>query len=531
MRTKREHLNAGRRILYLWFPNIALDRLRRMTRGRDAEKLSSNAMVIVRTEYGRRTIVATCPISEKLGIVAGWSLSDALALHSKLLVAEIDLLTDKMELTTLANWCGRYTPFVAFDESRKEIGERGLWLDITGCAHLFGGEKKLLDSIIDRLCHIGLTARGVIADTPGAAWALARFGELSSQIIKPGAQQAAIADLPLIGLRLPISLVEDLSKVGLRQIKSLFPIARAPLRARFGVEVRRRLDQALGLEAEPISAQISHSPDLVRFVLADPISTMGSILAVLECLLERLMKKLEIRSLGTRELKVLLYRIDGQLDKLIVSTSQDSRDKSIFSKLFFEKFDDFILVSGVDVITLEATKVDIYQTLQPDLISQSDRINSEISVLVDRLVNRFGSSSVIRRSLKESYSPERSETVFPISSNLHYSKIAQSMGSSFKNTLTVRPLYLLQRPEYIEPLTEYNRSLPFQFRWRHALVNVRRANGPERIASEWWLVEDYYKTRDYFRIEDSDGRRYWLFKERMKQGKKKPSWYLHGLFS
>ena len=149
----------------------------------------------------------------------------------------------------------------------------------------------------------------------------------------------------MIGLRLPISLVEDLSKVGLRQIKSLFPIARAPLRARFGVEVRRRLDQALGLEAEPISAQISHSPDLVRFVLADPISTMGSILAVLECLLERLMKKLEIRSLGTRELKVLLYRIDGQLDKLIVSTSQDSRDKSIFSKLFIEKFDDFILIS------------------------------------------------------------------------------------------------------------------------------------------------------------------------------------------
>jgi protein ImuB len=530
MRTKQEQ-NINRRILYLWLPNIALDRLKRMTRGRGDENSSSNGMVIVRTEYGCCTIVATCPVSEKLGIVVGWSLGDALALHSKLLVGEIDPMKDKMELNTLANWCGRYTPFVAFDESRIEIGERGLWLDITGCAHLFGGEKKLLDDIIDRLCHIGLTARGVIADTPGAAWALAHFGKLPSQIIKPGAQQATIADLPLIGLRLPTSLVEDLSKVGLRQIKSLFSIARAPLRARFGAEVRKRLDQALGLEAEPISPQISHSPDLVRFVLPDPISTMDSILAVLECLLERLIKKLEIKSLGTHELKVLLYRVDGQLDKLIVSTSQSNRDKSIFSKLFFEKLNNFILDSGVDVITLEATKVGIYQPLQPDLISQSDRINSEISVLVDRLVNRFGSSSVIRRSLQESYSPERSETTFPVSSNLHYSKITQSIGSSFKNTLTVRPLYLLQRPEYIEPLTECNRPLPFQFRWRHTLVNVRRANGPERIAPEWWLVEDYYKTRDYFRIEDSDGRRYWLFKERMKQSKKKPSWYLHGLFS
>ena len=334
MRTKQEQ-NINRRILYLWLPNIALDRLKRMTRGRGDENSSSNGMVIVRTEYGRRTIIATCPVSEKLGIVVGWSLGDALALHSKLLVGEIDPMKDKMELTTLANWCGRYTPFVAFDESRIEIGERGLWLDITGCAHLFGGEKKLLDNIIDRLCHIRLTARGVIAATPGAAWALAHFGKLPSQIIKPGAQQATIADLPLIGLRLPTSLVEDLSKVGLRQIKSLFSIARAPLRARFGAEVRKRLDQALGLEAEPISPQISHSPDLVRFVLPDPISTMDSILAVLECLLERLIKKLEIKSLGTRELKVLLYRVDGQLDKLIVSTSQTNRDKSIFSKLFF----------------------------------------------------------------------------------------------------------------------------------------------------------------------------------------------------
>ena len=227
MRTKQEQ-NINRRILYLWLPNIALDRLKRMTRGRGDENSSSNGMVIVRTEYGRRTIIATCPVSEKLGIVVGWSLGDALALHSKLLVGEIDPMKDKMELTTLANWCGRYTPFVAFDESRIEIGERGLWLDITGCSHLFGGEEKLLDDIIDRLCHIGLTARGVIADTPGAAWALAHFGKLSSQIIKPGSQQAAIADLPLIGLRLPTSLVEDLSKVGLRQIKSLFSIAYTP---------------------------------------------------------------------------------------------------------------------------------------------------------------------------------------------------------------------------------------------------------------------------------------------------------------
>ena len=142
MRTKREQFNINRRILYLWLPNIALDRLRRTKIELDAKNLSSIAAVIVQTEYGRRTVVATCAISKRLGIIVGWSLDDALALYSNLLVAEIDPIIDKIELTALANWCGKYTPFVAFDESGIVTGERGLWLDITGCAHLFGGEKK-----------------------------------------------------------------------------------------------------------------------------------------------------------------------------------------------------------------------------------------------------------------------------------------------------------------------------------------------------------------------------------------------------
>ena len=143
----------------------------------------------------------------------------------------------------------------------------------------------------------------------------------------------------------------------------------------------------------------------------------------------------------------------------------------------------------------------------------------------------MGSRAINRQSLKESYSPERSETILPISSNLNYSKITQSARRSFNSTLTVRPLCLLQKPEYIEPLTKCNRPLPFQFRWRHAPFIVRRANGPERIAPEWWVVEDHHKTRDYFRIEDFDGRRYWIFKELVRQSGQKPSWYLHGLFS
>ena len=531
MRTKREQRNINRRILYLWLPNIALDRLRRTTIELDAKKLSSIAAVIVRTEYGRRTVVATCAISQRLGIIVGWSLDDALALYSNLLVAEIDPIIDKIELTALANWCGKYTPFVAFDKNGIVTGERGLWLDITGCAHLFGGEKKLLKDIINRLSCSGWTIRGAIADTPGAAWALTRFNELPSQIIEPGNQQTAISNLPIMALRLPELLVEDLSKVGLRQIKSLFPIDRAALRARFGIIVRKRLDQALGLEVEPISPQVYYSPDLVRFVLPDPISTTNSILEVIKCLLERLMKKLESKSLGVSQLKTLLYRVDGKSEKLVIGTSQFNRNKSIFLKLFFEKFNDFNLDSSIDVITLEATKVDTYYPPQTDLISQSDQVNSAISVLVDRLVNRFGSRAINRQSLKESYSPERSETILPISSNLNYSKITQSARHSFNNTLTVRPLCLLQKPEYIEPLTKRNHPLPFQFRWRHTLLKVRRANGPERIAPEWWIIEDHHKTRDYFRIEDSDGRRYWIFRELVRQSGQNPSWYLHGLFS
>jgi protein ImuB len=531
MRTKKEQKNVNRRILYLWLPNIALDRLRRTKIEQGTKKFSSSAAIIVRTEYGRRTVVSACPISEKLGIIVGGALDDALALYANLLVAEIDPIIDKVALTALANWCGKYTPFVAFDEIGIGIGDRGLWLDITGCAHLFSGEKKLLKDIINRLSYIGWTIRGAIADTPGAAWALTRFNEFPSQIIEPGSQQTAISNLPIMALRLPASLVEDLSKVGLRQIRSLFPIDRAALRARFGTIVKKRLDQALGLEIEPISPQLYYSPDLVKFVLPDPISTTNSILEVIKCLLERLMKKLESKSLGTCQLKTLLYRVDGKFEKLVIGTSQFNCNKSIFLKLFFEKFNNFNLDSSIDVITLEATKVDTYYPSQSDLISQSDQVNSAVSVLVDRLVNRFGSRAINRQSLKESYSPERSETILPISSNLNYSKIAQSAWRSFNSNLTVRPLCLLQKPENIEPLTKCNRPLPFQFRWRHAPLTVRRANGPERISPEWWIAEDHHKTRDYFRIEDSDGRRYWIFKELVRQSGQKPSWYLHGLFA
>jgi protein ImuB len=531
MRTKAEQNNLTRRVLCLWLPSLEVDRHRRMALKKNSKDFNSIAIVIVRNEYGRRTVVSACSISEELGVVVGRPLSDALALYSKLLVAEIDPIADKKELVTLANWCGRYSPFVALDECRVGIGGGGLWLDITGCSHLFGGEEMLLKDITTRLSLLGWNARGVIADTPGTAWALAHFGELKSQVIKPGGQQDAIVRLPLIALRLPISLVENLNKVGLRHIESLLPIARAPLRARFGADVNRRLNQALGLESEPISSQIHYFPDLVRFILSDPISTSFSILQVIECLLERLMNKLELKSLGVRKLRLLLYRVDGKLEKLIVGTSQVNRNKNFLLKLFFERFNKFVLDSGVDVITLEATDVDSLRPQQFNLIIQNDQINTKLSELVDRLVNRFGSGAVIRRSLHESYSPERSEPALSVVSNLNISKVTRLLRRPLDDAVTVRPICLLQRPEWLELMTLCENSWPLQFRWRRLEVKVRRINGPERIAPEWWRIEDQHKTRDYFRIEDVDGRRYWLFKEITKESNKKPSWYLHGLFS
>ncbi len=493
--------------------------------------------MLARDEHARRVAAAACPLASAAGIAVGRSVTDALALVPDLLVVAADPAADRAALEALAHWCGRYTPLVAVDPMGGEIGDGGLWLDITGCAHLFGGETALLEDLVIRLSGQGWSARAALADAPGAAWAVARFGGRTTQVIAPGAQRAAIARMPLAALRLPAAAVEGLERVGLRRVEALIPVARSPLTARFGPAVALRLDQALGLAPEPVSPRVPVCPHRVRLALPEPIATTEDVRLATQRLLARLLERLEREHRGVRRLRLAFYRVDGTVWYLTIGTSRPSRDSAALFRLLAEHFDKLDPGFGIDVVTLEALELDAAVPAQAGL-EDGSRQEAAIAVgdLADRLANRLGAKAVTRPVLRESHVPERAETLMPASFSREAGRADPFPSGASEGRATVpsgpsRPARLLRRPERIEATALLPDHPPARFHWRGAEVRVGRASGPERLAPEWWRDQARHATRDYFRVEDVEGRRYWLFREGLAERGEAPVWYLHGLFA
>ncbi len=542
MRTNKEHILKPRRILHLWLPYLSVDRYRReiaqapqaMAQTQVQTQVQTQAMVLARDAHGRRVIAGACSLALAAGIAVGRSVSDALALESRLLVIPADPAADQLALAGLANWCRRYTPQVALDPMGGSVGDGGLWLDVTGCAHLFGGEAALLADLVNRLSSLGWTARAALADTPGAAWAVARFGSLATRVIEPAGQQAALARLPLAALRLPAAAVEGLERVGLRHVEALIPVARSPLTARFGPAVALRLDQALGLAPEPISPRVPVFPHRVRLSLPEPIATTDDVARATQRLLARLIERLEREQRGARRLRLAFYRVDGTVRQLTIGTSRASRDAAALFRLFAEHFDRLDPGFGIDVVTLEAMVLDTTSPTQSNLghsgLSGAATATA-LDNLTDRLANRLGAKAITRPVARQSHVPERAEAWAPVDRLREKPWSVKAPGSAAVIPGPIRPVRLLHRPEPIEAMALLPNHPPARFRWRGAEVRIGRATGPERLAPEWWRDPTRHATRDYFRVEDVEGRRYWLFCEGLVERGDAPVWYLHGLFA
>jgi protein ImuB len=532
MRTNHEQTRKTRRILHLWLPNLSIERYRREERREGEER----ALVLARDEQARR-VVAACSLASAMGVAVGRSVTDALALEPGLMVATVDPAADHKALDALADWCGRYTPRVAIESVGGDVGDGGLWLDVTGCAHLFGGETALLEDLVIRLAGLGWTGRAALADTAGAAWAVARFGTRTAQVVEPGAQRATIAHLPLAALRLPAAAAEGLERVGLRHVDALIPVARSPLTARFGAAVALRLDQALGLASEAISPRAPVFPHRVRLNLPEPIATTEDVALATQRLLARLIERLEREHRGVRRLRLAFYRVDGTVRQLTIGTSRPSRDTAALYRLFAEHFDRLDPGFGIDVVTLEALELDDAASIQVGLTNEGkDVAGIAIGDLTDRLANRLGARAVTRPVARESHVPERAEAFAPITSGEHWPRDlsgpgANSSGSFGRASGPSRPPRLLRRPERVEAMALLPDHPPARFHWRGAEVKVGRATGPERLAPEWWCDQPRHATRDYFRVEDVEGRRYWLFREGLVERGEAPVWYLQGLFA
>jgi protein ImuB len=521
-----------RRIVSLWLPDWPIERFNRAARRKttppsNRKPADAAPFALVGSDRGALFLSAVTAAARKRGVRVGQPLADAKAIFPGLVTRPAEPDADAKALRGLADWCGRYSPWVNTD------GTDGLWLDITGCAHLFGDEAGLIRDLTERLRKLSITARPGIADTPGAAWAVARFGEES--IAPPGETREALAELPVEGLRLPKEAALLLQRLGLQRIGQLYDLPRATLAKRFGAGVKAqltdavldRLDQALGRKSEPVSPLGSVPAYRTYLRLAEPLITREAIEAVLGRLLESLCESLGQDHRGVRSLRLTGFRVDGTAVHLDIATGRGVRDPARLMRLFAEHLDEIDPGFGIDMMALNAYRVDAMPPEQGTVdggAALADR--DEVGDLVDRLSNRLGPARVYRLAPEERHIPERAERCIPAQK--------EAASATWESRKVQRPARLLLRPEPVQVMAEVPEGPPIRFVWRHASHRVVRAAGPERIAPEWWLEEgaDFSRVRDYYRVESETGQSFWIYREGLYQLGREPTprWFLHGLF-
>lgn len=476
---------------------------------------------LVESVKGARRLAAVDAAAEAAGLWVGKTVTDAVALVPDLRTADGDPEADAAALAALADGCVRFSPAVAPD------GSDGLFLDVSGAARLWGGEAALLDDLLARLARADVPARAAIADTAGAAWALARYGGEDRIVLEPGAQAEALAHLPVAALRLEPQAAAGLPRLGLTTIGQLTDLPRAQLGRRFGAHTLLRLDQALGRADEALRFRRPPTPWFERRAFFDPLSALDDLQRATGDLLAALCERLAAEGQGARRFEVVFHRADGRAFPVRVGAGRPARDPARLLKLFAPKLETVDPGFGIDAVTLTADRLEPLLERQTRLDRQSES-EEAVAALVDQLGNRLGQDRVWRAAPFESHIPERAVTHAPASAP------APTSVAGGWDPERPRPLRLLPRPEPVEALAPVPDDPPAVFTWRGRRRRVRRAEGPERIAEEWWRdvhrIPDPARVRDYYSVEDETGERFWLFRAGLWGCPEEPRWYLHGLF-
>ena len=476
-------------------------------------------------------MLAVNAAAEAAGVCPGLTLADARALLPGLAVADHDPVAEGRVLDRLAEAAERYTPWTRVDHGEEGAGA-GLWLDITGVAHLFGGEEMLLTDLLARLAGHGWTARAAVADTGTAAWAMARHATdiaRPSVIVPEGRATAALAPLPVAALRLPPADAEALARLGLRRIGDLLSLPRPSLARRFGLLPGRLLDEALGRRQAPLSPRRPVAPHHARQIFAEPILEVEALAAALRRLVAALAQGLARRAEGARRLELACHRVDDSVCRLAIGTGRPSRDPDHLCRLFTEHLGGVDPGFGIEVMALSAPVVEPLGALQLGFAEvAASGPGDGLDALLDRLANRLGRKAVERLEPSPSHVPERAQKMVSAA----MVPVARTPVRVRPMTKPPRPLRLLSLPEPIEAVAILPEAPPSRFRWRHRLHWIARAEGPERIAAEWWRAEDAGKhPRDYYRVEDREGRRFWLYRDRPYGAGAPLRWWLHGVFA
>jgi protein ImuB len=499
----------SRRFVTIWFRYLKTDWF-----ARRQPILNQIPFILASPDHGRMVVTAANTLAQMQGVDAGMAVADARAIIPSLQVLDDKPGLEEKLLKGLAEWCIRFTPAVAIDPPN------GLILDVTGCSHLWGSEKELLTDIIRRLKSFGYKVHAAMADTIGTAWAIARFGE-NACIIESGQEMTALSSLPPAALHFEEEIIERLEKLGLRQVSNFINMPRTTLRRRFGQQFLTRLDEALGNKEEVMNTIYPVEPYQERLPCLEPIVTSTGIEIALQRLLDSLCGRLRKEEKGIRAAVFKGYRMDGKIEKIEIGTNRPSYNSRHIFKLFEIKIGSIEPALGIELFTLEATKTEDALSSQEKLWENNGGLdNTGLSELLDRLAVKIGASCIHRYMPDEHYWPERS---FKLAVDLN-----EKLQTAWRSG-RLRPLQILFSPQLIEvtaPIPDYP---PMLFRYEGRLHKIIKADGPERIEQEWWLQQG--KHRDYYRVEDEDGHRYWLFRSGHYDVNKTYKWFIHGFFA
>jgi protein ImuB len=568
---------AIRRFLSLWLPRLATDRARRLNGVDRRAPLAAVAKV-----NNAERLVCVDAEAARLGLTVGLSLADARARHPNLVAVEAQPMEEARLLERLCDWCSRFTPLAALDCAD------GLMLDISGVAHLFGGEEALIEDCRARLAAQGFTVAAGVGGNPRAAWALARFSrvKIAPDPLSDKAFAKLFHDLPLAALGLDDKTVADLARAGLRRIGDIALRPRAPIAARFGPMPIARLDALKGLERSSIAPRFRPPDFCAERRFASPVQTFQAIEATLCKLADDLVVLLERQAKGARRIELELYRVDGDVRRIRVGASRPLNEARAIVRLIAERLasrdeEPIDAGYGVDLMRLACLAAEPLAPSQAELerAHEAERARA-LTELLDRLSARLGARAVTRRELIEAHLPEQAEAAAPatlgqarmrgenrhceepqgvcknarlstgygdeaiqrnaepttVSGLLRHSPSQTGVSrrpmarNDGLNGAPARPLRLFVRPEPIEALAEVPDGPPLRFRWRRVLHDIAAIEGPERIAAPWWRRVGA-PTRDYFRAEDSEGRRFWLYREGLwGRETAQAKWFVHGVF-
>ncbi len=467
-----------------------------------------------------------------VGLAVGLPLANARAICPEVQVYDADETADADALNAIACWCDRFTPLVALDLPH------GLFLDIAGCAHLFGGEAAMMNLVSGILTAQGFMVSAAVAGTAVCARTLTRH--VHGRIVRDGEEAEAVRPLPISALGADVAVVTGLRRAGLKTIGDVADRAGHEITARFGARFTAMLEQALGKSDAPISPRKPLPDYIVEKRFAEPVATETVISATLSGLAGMLVAAMGKQGKGARRLEARFFRTDGAVRTISVDTGQPVTKAEVIDRLFRERLealnDPLDPGFGFDLIRLDASRTEIVVQEQRDLDTHvHDR--DEISALIDRIAARIGGKRVVVHLPQDTHIPERAVWAGP--AQHHLIEAAQAAWPArVEGEPPLRPLRLFERPEQIKVIAEVPDGPPARFVWRRATHAVVRVEGPERVAMEWWRAQGEMLTRDYFRVEDEEGLRFWLYRDGLfdeveqKEGKPpSPNWFMHGLFA